>query len=77
LSKVLQVMTARGSPHGGEEALAEAIAYRDGVGVIPNARRARKLMEVAARARVPAAMSALGQMILARPRNKDDRRKRT
>jgi TPR repeat protein len=57
-----------------EQALAEALRYRNGNGVRVNPRRARELMEVAAEGGVPEAMSALGQLILARPRSASEKK---
>jgi TPR repeat protein len=52
-------------------ALTQALRYRDGVP--KDLQRARKLMETAANGGIPEAMCALGDMILARPRNSADR----
>jgi TPR repeat protein len=59
---------------GAEELLSCAIQYRDGRGVKRNLRRAKVLFERAARAGSGEAKSALGQLLLAHPRNKRDRR---
>jgi TPR repeat protein len=57
-----------------EEALDLSLKYRNGDGVPVNPRQERKLIEVAAKGGLPEAMSALGHMILRRPKNAQEKK---